>query len=263
MTEEATVETIDATPVESPADTSVETDVKNDGTAEAASGESGDILSSPEAESASAEAKPEGEGIAESGETPPEEIAEKAETADQPISYDQVELPDGLEVTNQDRFNKQISAFDTKFADLEKKFGIDHEEAAAFRKEAMGLALTELQRIAQQAQETAAGAIEAAKAEAEQQRIDRVASWKQQFEESELSGNRRQTTLNRAESTIREFSGNEKEFRQALQETGMANHPAMIRLLANVGSVMQEGRLVAAQMPSPTPKSKAGKLYGT
>lgn len=268
MSDAATVEPVAEAPAEAPAENVID----------AQSGEPTDLLSAPEPEGGDAEAEPKGEDAGEPGEAPSEaEKPVKAEEAkadpkdaepkdsneaEQPISYEAIDLPEGIEVANPERFQENISAFDTKFADLEKKFGIDHEEASAFRKEALNLAFSEIQRVAQQAQEAAGNAIEAAKAAAAQERIDKIASWRQAFEDSDLSGNRRQTTLDSAESVIREFAGDEKALRAALQETGMANHPAMIRLLSNVGSVMQEGRLVAAQMPSPTPKSKAGKLYG-
>lgn len=186
--------------------------------------------------------------------------AEKiAETTEVPLpAYEALALPDGVVVADPERFNERVSTFDGKLGELERKFGIDHEAAEAFRNEATGLAIQEITRVMQQAQE----AIAAAQAEPQKQLAERKQAWRSAFEESDLAGNRRQTTLDHAESAIREYAGDEKALRAALQETGMANNPAMIRLLSNIGEALVEGRMIAAARPANTPKTKATKFYG-
>lgn len=193
-----------------------------------------------------------------------EQVNTDAETKepdqDAPLpSYEALALPDGVVIADQERFDERMSNFDGKLGELERKYSIDHEAAQAFRNEATGLAIQEITRVMQQAQER----IAAAEAAPAQQFADRKQAWRTEFEDSDMAGNRRQTTLDRAESAIREYAGDEKAFRAALQETGMANHPAMIRLLSSVGEALVEGRMIAARGPASTPKTKAVKFYGT
>ncbi len=92
----------------------------------------------------------------------------------------------------------------------------------------------------------------------------KLQAWKSNFETEFPDATKRSGVLNQAEAIIREYSsdrGHEAAIRQALVETGMANHPAMIRLLSNVAAAMDEGKPVPAQAPTPVASSKAGKLY--
>lgn len=184
-------------------------------------------------------------------------VAEAVAEAPLP-TYEELALPDGVTISDPERFGERLSTFDNKIGDLERKYGIDHEAAQAFRDEAAGLAIQEITRVMQQSQE----AIAAAQAEPQRQLDERKQTWRTAFEDSDLAGNRRQTTLDHAEAAIREYAGDEKELRAALQETGMANNPAMIRLLSSVGAALVEGRMVAASRPAAAPKTKATKFYG-
>lgn len=217
------------------------------------------ILAGPAADSAadaadkaSAEAA---EAVNADAETKPAE-----ETTEAPLpSYEALTLPENVVISDQERFDERVSAFDGKLGELERKFGIDHDAAQAFRNEATALAIQEITRVMQQSQE----AIAAAQAEPQKQLAERKQAWRSEFEDSDMAGNRRQTTLDHAESAIREYAGDEKALRAALQETGMANNPAMIRLLSNIGEALVEGRMIAANRPANTPKTKATKFYGT
>lgn len=216
------------------------------------------ILAGPAADAAAETDKASAEA-AEAVNADAEKIADTQETTEAPLpSYDGLTLPDGVVVADPERFNERVSAFDGKLGELERKFGIDHEAAQAFRNEATALAIQEITRVMQQSQE----AIAAAQAEPQKQLAERKQAWRSEFEESDLAGNRRQTTLDHAESAIREYAGDEKALRAALQETGMANNPAMIRLLSNIGEALVEGRMIAAKGPANTPKTKATKFYG-
>lgn len=214
-----------------------------------------------------AEAKQDGEpdaakaasdaGQADAGKAQPE-------AAKEVVAYNPVELPDGLEVVNPERFNERVSVFDAKLSDLEKKFNVDHDTATAFRSEVMSMALTELAQIKSQSEAAIKAANEQAATAYQRHLETQKQEWKAAFEDAkDLAGNRRDTTLNRAESAIRQYAGDEKALRQALQETGMANNPAMIRLLSNIGAALEEGSMVPAKTPASSPKTKAVKMYGT
>lgn len=263
-----TPETVTETPVaaqegavEAPA---VETPAEADTTEAPAQGkadEAADLLGTEarqDAQQDAGEDKPDA-GEAGAGEAQPEGTKEEAVAP----SYEAVELPDGIVVTDAERFNERVSAFDGKLSELEKKFNIDHEVAAAFRSEVMALAMSELAHIKTQAEQQIKAAQEQAETAYDRHIASRKQEWRDAFENSDLSGNRRQTTLDRAESAIREFAGDEAAFRAALQETGMANHPAMIRLLSNVAAAVEEGKMVPARTPASAPKSKTVKMYGT
>lgn len=96
----------------------------------------------------------------------------------------------------------------------------------------------------------------------EQQKID----WKDQFlADPEMGGNRFQTTVDSALGFIRTHGGTEAqqvEFQALMESSGLGNHPAMIRMLANAGKAMSEGRPLAATAPPAAPKSKTEAMYG-
>ena len=197
-------------------------------------------------------------------ETAPEAAEAVAETVNAPLpSYDAFQVPETIAVTDPERFAERIGAFDSKLGALESKFGVDHEVASAFRAEALSIAMEEFQRIAVKSQELAANAQAAAEQAITQRQTERVAEWRDQFEKSDLAGNRRETTLARAEGVIKRFAGDEAALRSVLKETGAANNPAVIRLLANIGEAMQEGRSVPAMKATAAPASRAQKLYGS
>lgn len=91
-------------------------------------------------------------------------------------------------------------------------------------------------------------------------------AWKQQtLKDSELGGNRQETTIKSANEFIKTHGGTaeqQKEFRDLLETTGLGNHPAMIRLLSNAARNMKEGKPLPASKPESTVKSAMAKRYG-
>lgn len=92
--------------------------------------------------------------------------------------------------------------------------------------------------------------------------------WKDQFtSDPEMGGNRQNTTLSRCGAMIEQYGGTaaqQDELRSAFRITGMGDHPALIRLLANVGKALGEGTPVPAIVPrSPTPVPKSQRRYAT
>jgi len=96
----------------------------------------------------------------------------------------------------------------------------------------------------------------------EQQQADRAraldawaqqrSTWRDQFiKDPEIGGNRQATTLARAAEAIDRFSGspeNAAAVRKALNDTGAGDHPALIRVFANMMKALSEGRPVPAVM---------------
>lgn len=91
--------------------------------------------------------------------------------------------------------------------------------------------------------------------------------WKDAFEKDpDIGGNRRDTTLKSALSVIGTYGGTtdqQKELRTLLNDTGIGNNPAVIRLLAKVGEQLVEGKPLPASAPVKGSQSKVAKRYGT
>lgn len=90
--------------------------------------------------------------------------------------------------------------------------------------------------------------------------------WKDAFEKDpEIGGNRRDTTLKSAKQFIRAYGGNEeqqKALHSLLNETGLGNNPAVIRLFSKAGEQLAEGRPLPATKPPVMKQSKVGRRYG-
>lgn len=91
------------------------------------------------------------------------------------------------------------------------------------------------------------------------------AGWRDQFKaDAEMGGNRQDTTIRNCAAVIEQYGGNavqQAELRAMLTFTGGGDHPAMIRLLNNIGKVLGEPRPIAAAKPPEAPVSKAAKRY--
>lgn len=89
--------------------------------------------------------------------------------------------------------------------------------------------------------------------------------WVNDFKASDIGGNRAETTLAQAGGVMERYAGGPeqlKELRNVLTMTGAGDHPAVIRLLANVGKVLGEGRPVPATHAKAAPtKSTARGRY--
>jgi hypothetical protein len=65
---------------------------------------------------------------------------------------------------------------------------------------------------------------------------------------------------------IRTHGGNEgqqQELRELFDNTGIGNHPALIRIFAKANMAMREGRPVPASTPVKATQSKVEKRYGS
>lgn len=90
--------------------------------------------------------------------------------------------------------------------------------------------------------------------------------WKDSFLKSPEFADRTDAVVNAAIDAINVYGGDAKqqsEFRELMETTGVGNHPAMIRLLANVVQAKAEPKPLAA--PTIAPKatnSKIERMYG-
>lgn len=91
-------------------------------------------------------------------------------------------------------------------------------------------------------------------------------SWKElTLKDPDIGGNRQETTIRAANEAIKTHGGTaaqQKEFRDLMEQTGLGNHPAMIRMLANVARNLKEGKPLPASKPESTVKSAMAKRYG-
>lgn len=82
----------------------------------------------------------------------------------------------------------------------------------------------------------------------------------------ELGGNRLETTLQQGRSVVARFGGSPTqvaELKAALTFTGAGDHPAVVRLLSNIGAALAAPQPVPASNPAPAPASKAEGRYKT
>jgi hypothetical protein len=189
------------------------------------------------------------------GEVPPTEGEQQVEggQSDEPApppSYEAFKVPENVQLDGE-----RITEFTGLLAKLELEGKADHAVVQQFGQEALDFHVSELQKQVEHIQKTQLETWEKT-----------VLGWKDEFlNDPEIGGNRFQTTLDAANTFIKTHGGTperQKEFRNLLNTSGLGNHPTMIRLLANAGTKMSEGRPLAATAPISAPKSKTATMYG-
>lgn len=179
----------------------------------------------------------------------PEDADVKTEVTALPV-YDPIKLPDDVKLPVE-----RISEIDSMFGNFEKISKADHAQTAQFRQAFVEYGL---------------GVVKDALAEQAKQSTDYWATkekeWQDQFErDPEYGGNRKDTTLAAAKQFIATHMGTpdqQKEFYQLLNDHKLANHPVMIRALANANLTRAEGRPLPGVKPVPQPVDKLTKWYG-
>lgn len=183
-------------------------------------------------------------------EVPKENTSQSDEPAPLP-SYDQFAVPEGLAVDQ-----AKLGEFTNLLGEFETTTKADHAE---------------VQKLGQQLVDRHIAAVKDAVegiAKAYQENWEnQTKGWLEAFKaDPEIGGNRQETTTKAARDFIRTFGGNadqQKEFRDLMQSTGLGNHPAMIRMLANANLAKSEGKPIPASQPVPQAKSKLQKFYGS
>lgn len=202
-----------------------------------------------------AEVKPETpkEGEAPNAEGEQKEGGQSEEPATL-LPYEDFTVPEGLPENFQ--FDEKIGEFKNDLLEFEKDTGIPRDKMQAF-------AQSMINRHAQTMQETLGRVHKSYTDIWEKNKSD----WKKAAEtDPEIGGNRWDTSVNASLQFIRTHGGSEtqqNEFRDLMESTGLGNHPAMIRLLANANRGMSESGPLPGQKPAFQPQSKVSKRYGT
>jgi len=201
------------------------------------------------------EAKP--EEIKPEEKKPEAEASEKKDEASQSVepaplpSYDAFTLPEGVTVDNE-----RLTDFTKTLAEFETLTKAPHAEVQKFAQGLVDRHVAEVQDTVKRLNESYVNAWQ-----------KQVNDWKDAFEKDpEIGLNRRDTTLAAANEFISTHCGNEAqqaEFRGIMQTSGLGNHPAMIRTLANAMNAYREGKPVPAAAPVKGILSKIEKRYGT
>lgn len=218
--------------------------------ASTALGEALDAAPLPEAPKAPATEIPKAEeGVKPPVEGEPKTEGQSEEPAPLPV-YEAFKVPEGVTLDNE-----RVKNFTGILADLETKSKADHALVQEFGQKAVDFHVSELQK-------TVEDYTQSLQTYWEKQKTD----WKDAFlKDPEIGGNRFQTTVDSARTFIRTHGGTadqQTEFRNLMETSGLGNHPAMIRLLANAGQTMSEGRPLAATKPVQQVRSKTQTLYG-
>lgn len=179
-------------------------------------------------------------------------VADPAAPPEAPVAPPTYEfkLPDEVQAAPE-----QLAKLNELIGGLEIDAKLDHGKAQEFGQKALDYHLSELQRVATEIDQ-----------QGRQAWNDMRENWRNTFKsDPELGGNRQQTTLAACTRIIDQFGGNEAqraELRTILGTTGAGDHPALIRLLANVGKALGEGRPVPAVVPkSPVVPSRKERRY--
>lgn len=167
-----------------------------------------------------------------------------------PPTFEPFALPDGMTFEQE-----RLGEFTNLLGAFEGQTKADHAAVQAFGQQLIERHVAEVQRAVQQVHQTNIAAWDAQKT-----------AWKDQFlGDPEIGGNRFQTTVDNAIGFIRTHGGTDAqqaEFQQLMNESGLGNHPTMIRILAKAGAAMSEGRPLAAQALAPAQLSRTQKMYG-
>lgn len=209
----------------------------------------------PKAEVKPAEVKTEEskKDVKAEAEKPVEQKKEDGDQSDKPAplpTYEAFKLPEGLNF-DKDRFE----TFTKELGEFEMDSKADHAKLQAFGQKLVDRHIAETQDAMKRMNEYYASSFEKQKSE-----------WKDAFEKDpEIGGNRRDTTVRAALEFVRTHGGDEgqqKEFAELMNKTGVGNHPALIRLLAKANTALREGSPLPAPKPASSPASKVERRYG-
>lgn len=163
-----------------------------------------------------------------------------------PPAYEPFTLPEGVKLDEEG-----IGKLTALLGEAELATKADHTAMQAMGQKLVDMYVAEVQRIS----------------EGQQQAWIRARDeWRNKFiADPDIGGARRESTLRNCASMIEQFGGNaeqQAELRQAFGITGMGDHPAMIRFINNMASVLSEGKPVpATSRSSPVPASKSQRRY--
>lgn len=179
-----------------------------------------------------------------------EDLSQSAEPAPLP-SYEAFKMPEGTQADTE-----ALGAFTNKLADIEVKSKAEHALLQEFGQDLVNMHVAEVQKTIDRVSKAQFDNFEKIKQD-----------WRQSFvNDPEIGGNRQETTLTAARQFLSTHGGNaeqQAEVRNILDKTGLGNHPAVIRLLANAGKAYSEPKPVPASVIVRENLSKTQKLYGS
>lgn len=174
----------------------------------------------------------------------------KPETPAEPVkpTYEAFKLPDGIQVQED-----KLSEFTNDLADFELG-AKDHASTQEFGQKLLDKHIVLVTDAVKNAIEMNKSAD-----------LAKHNEWREQTKKDPIiGGNRLETTKSDALKFIRTHGGTaaqQQEFIQLMNETGVGNHPAMIRMLAQAGKNMSEPRPLAATKPASKPENPIDKRY--
>jgi hypothetical protein len=182
-------------------------------------------------------------------ETPQVPEGQSAEPAPPP-AYEAFKLPEGVTLEAE-----RVGQFTSILGEFESKTKADHAEVQSLGQKLVEYHLAQVN----DGRERLFTALQG-------QHNKQVTDWLDAAKKDpEIGGNRFDTSVNAALEFIRTHGGTpaqQAEFQEAMETSGLGNHPAMIRLLARAGAAMKEPGVLAVTTPPPMPKSKTQKMYG-
>lgn len=188
--------------------------------------------------------------VKEAPEAPKEaEKAQSDEPAPAPV-FEKFVTPENIKLDEQ-----RTKEFTDILSELEVKSKAEHALVQEFGQKAVDFHLQEVQKAQ-------TDLVQFYQKEWDNQKV----KWKNDFlADPDIGGNRMQTTVDSALSFIRTHGGNaeqQTELRALMDSSGLGNNKAIIRLFANAGKAMSEGKPLAASVPIPQSKTKTETLYG-
>ena len=179
------------------------------------------------------------------------------------IVLDPFEMPEGVTY-----IPEEAGAFTDILSDAAKTYGLTKEQTQELGQKLVSLhaekLLAQVANIQSTVSATTQERIDAAVAEAHESaakvQAERAEKWEKEFnDDPDFGGKRRETTLSSAKTFIKAFSteADAKELTAVLNETGLGNNPALIRLLARAGEAVNKQ---AALTPGTAQAAKPDKL---
>lgn len=180
-----------------------------------------------------------------------EKKAEGSQSEQAPLPTYEFTLPEGISLDKE-----KLGTFQKELGDFQLKSKADQAAMQEFGQKLVDRYVAETNETIQRLNEHYTNAFEKQKSD-----------WKTSFEsDPEIGGAKKEATLKSALEFIQTHGGTKEqqaEFRTLMNQTGMGNHPAMIRMFAKAMSAMREGGPVPAPKPAVENKSKVAKRYGS
>lgn len=192
--------------------------------------------------------------VEEQKEKPADVKAEEKQIDTKPVEipkFEALKLPEGVKLED-----KQLGEIDSMFGNFELTAKAPHAE---------------VERLRQGMVEYGLGVIKDTIAQTQKQATEywdkKTKEYREAFEKDpDIGGKRKDTTTEAARQFISQHAGTPEqaqEIRKLLYDHKLADHPAMIRLLANANLARSEGKPIPAQKAVAARQGKLDRMYGS